>query len=191
MYRYCLFRSPRLWRGLNGQSVKNIVNIEEIKTYLYKNQNALFDFSYPYALCSGKTNQFNNYLRDLDDFAEKLKGIILNINKLSSFTLEHLMIKKRFRHCHKIDDIHQTIAKNAIKEIIQMHRPQDSDIYYSQNIEEEVLYQTGFETGIRFVGIVDGNVFKIFLIDFYHDLYPDERQNSRSKSSHCFSFSMQ
>ena len=184
--------TKKIKNTINKQSnVKNTIKIEEIKSYLYKKQNALFDFSYPYALCSGKTNQFNNYLQNLDDFTEKLKDIILNINKLSASTLESLIIKGEFRHCHKIDDKHQAVAKTAIKEIIRKHRPHDSDVYYSQNIEDEDLYQTGLETGIRLVGIIDGNVFKIFLIDFYHDLYSDERQNSRSKSSHHFSFSMQ
>lgn len=172
-----------------------VVQIAHLDNYLYQNKCVTVDFSLQSAFVSCKrdlqkvrrTNgtwkerSFNNFLSDNDDFIESFRDTLLTVQKLSSHTMFELIKESNFRHCHKADD--QEFAKAITEEIYKTLNKTDT---YKQNIEEEVIYQIGFQDSIRLYGIVKGNVFKVTFIDYFHTFDYDERYNTRNVKHYKF-----
>ena len=154
-----------------------------INSQLYKTENIVIDLSFKGAFVSCKCNDFDNYLHDESEFVQKFKKMIENVNKLSDHTAEELMRDKGFRHCHKIEADVDT--ESILKEIARKIGKDDE--YVTQLIGGENLYQLGFETEVRLIGLMSGNVFRTLFIDYHHNLYPDEKRNSRGRQRNNYS----
>ena len=169
------------------RNVKNTVDwisVDEINTYLRKNRNVVFDFSAGKSFCSCRTNQFDNHLSGVSDFIEKFKELIDVIGKLSQHRVSELFDNNNnFRHCHSIVD-KDCVARNVIDALYS------DDDYVKQFCEGEKLYQAGYDKGVRLVGILKTNVFYVVFVDYFHDLYPDDKKNIRSKKTHNYSISI-
>lgn len=180
-----MIKAKRLKNTVNAQrNVKNTVDAAEFKDlerYLRKNHNVVFDFSFGKSFNSCRTNRFDNRLRDAQDFIDKFKDAMRTVGKLSKHSVAELFDNSNdFRHCHDIDD------KDAVvREIIETVYGDDE--FVKQNCEGERFYQAGYEKGVRFIGIIKANVFYVVLTDYFHDLYPDDKRNTRSRKSHNYS----
>lgn len=158
--------------------VNNIINTG-LDDYLKKNRPIVFDFSLMDVFRSVQTNDFDNFLKDEHDFIEKFKELMTMVSKLSQYSVSEIFSKTEFRHCHKIED------KEEI--VLTMLRKKFDDSTVKQKFEGEEFYQAGYEKGVRVIGTLKGNVFSVVLVDYFHDLYPDNRRNIRSKKSYKYS----
>lgn len=155
----------------------------EIQQFNFENENVIFDFSFEGAFVSCKCGDFDNFLHDEKEFAEKFARAENNVIKLSQFTLKELIAPNNFRHCHRLDDEQSPHA--IIKKILNnLGKPID---FYDQLVGEEDIYQLGYENEVRFAGIIQGNIFRVLFLDYHHTLYPDERRNTRQHQKNKYS----
>ena len=57
---------------------------------------------------------------------------------------------------------------------------------FEQIIGGEEIYQIGLESEIRMFGTINGNIFKVYFIDYHHDFEYDERRTTRNKKGNNF-----
>lgn len=164
---------------------KRIVGVPEgeLLSELYKCWHIVFDLSFKGCFCSIDESDFNNCLKDAEDFAIQYRDCMNSINKLSSHTLHELIDGRGFRHCHLIDTDEKKAYK-IIKKICDKVNLDDS--YFKQNIESESVFQIGFEGPVRFFGTIKGNVFRLLFVDYFHDFSYDERYNQRNPKNYKY-----
>lgn len=163
------------------RNVKNTITVGEVDRFLRKNANVVFDFSFGKAFHSCRTRRFDNLLKSPLEFISKFKDAMQTIEKLSKHSVADLFgNNKDFRHCHAVDD-----KDDVVRAIVDALYGDNE--FVKQNCEGEQFFQAGYEAGVRFVGIIKANVFYVALTDYFHDLYPDEKQNERSRKSHKYS----
>ena len=145
---------------------------------LYDNKNFMVDFSFADAFKSCTCGNFSNMLEDQVAFINQFRIIIECINVLTDRTTEEVF--RDFRHCHKVTHAQKT-AK--VKEVItyNLKRAQKSDDYCEQLLGGEDFYQIGLHGTVRLYGLLHGNIFSVYLIDYYHDIYYNEHYNERNK----------
>lgn len=169
------------------QNVRNI-SISELSTHLYQNREVVFDLSFPCALCSCRVYGFDNFLKNERDFIDKFREIQQLFDDLSGHTLHELIDDNIFRHCHKVAADKQKIAKEAIGKLMTQHVGEYASFgMIEQNIDGEELFQIGTTNATRLIGTLLGNVFKILLVDYYHNLHSSSGYNTRTKTTYKFS----
>ncbi|MBP2032712.1 hypothetical protein J2Z42_001386 [Clostridium algifaecis] len=159
-----------------SRKVKNI-NVEDINSYLYKERNLVIDFSFEGAMISCKKGEFNNFLKDNNEFIKKLRYLMSDIQKLSQKSLSELIPAGNYPHCHKTK--YEQKAMEVIREIFNIIGKDDS--HFEQVIGGEEIFQLGFQSEIRLFGTISANVFRVYFVDYYHDFEFDERRNTRNK----------
>lgn len=145
----------------------------------YKSKNVVFDFSSATSFRSTSYGDFNNCLKNANDYIEQFRILMKNIGKLSDYTLSAL-VNGNHRHCHKIEEDKDKLARLIIKKLFS------DDKTYEQEIDAEELFQLGCQDGVRVIGIIRGNIFRVYFIDYFHDLYPDGRHNIRNERNYKF-----
>jgi hypothetical protein len=146
----------------------------------YRTKNVIFDFSSKTSFCSISHSGFNNYLKNADDYVEQFRTLMKNVSLLSEYTLSTLINGRGYDHCHKIEGDKDKLARSVIRKLFS------NDRVYEQEIDAEDLFQLGFQDSIRIVGTIKGNIFRVYFIDYFHDLYPDNRYNSRNERNYKF-----
>ena len=155
----------------------------EIDNLNFEYEKVVFDFSFEGAFVSCKYGKFDNFLHGKEEFADKFASAVKNIIKLSAFSPKQLMSDSRFRHCHAVSS--DKSPDKIIKKILQSRGK--SETYYKQLVGNEKIIQLGYQEEVRFVGMFRGNIFHVLFIDYHHDLYPDEKKNTRPRQSNRFS----
>lgn len=159
--------------------VINIYDHEaEVESYYYKNKSIILDFSFAGAFASVKSNGINSYMQDEKEFAERFKNILHDIRYLSTNTANVLFNSDGFRHCHVVESKNENKIRDIIRNIFKDLDIKDNE--FEQELGEETFYQLGLHSEIRFFGTVHANVFKVYFIDYYHELNYDQRRNTRN-----------
>lgn len=153
------------------------IPINDINSHLYKNQKMVVDFSFEGVFVSCKTGDFDNYLKDNQEFILKFRDMVQDVYNLSQKTICQLMTDRGFSHCHPVSD--EGKALNVIKSIFDMLGKNTNA--FDQVVGGENIYQIGLQSPIRIFGTVDGNVFRAYFIDYHHDFEYDQRRNERNK----------
>ena len=166
--------------------MRNISSLdpENVNEYLYKTQNAVFDFSLKTSFVSCEMNGLNNCLRNESEFIEKFRKLMIDVDAMSLQPISQLNYSGGFRHCHNIAGREQE-AVNIIKKLGEKCDYSEQKI--EQMIGGEMIFQFGNHTEIRIFGFIQGNVIKVLFIDWFHDFSYDERQNERNKKLYSYS----
>lgn len=152
-----------------------------VKEDIFKQWNITFDLSFKGCFCSVKEQDFNNFLKDEKDFAVQHKKLVDILNKLSEHTMNELISNGNYAHCHTAsDEKAYRIIKNICEKIGL------SNMYFEQNIGSEKIYQLGINDSVRIFGTVNGNVFRLLFIDYFHEFFPDQRRNERNGKNYKF-----
>lgn len=154
------------------------LNRSNVNSFLYKEYDFVVDFSFEGAYVSCKNGDFSNYLKDEKDFISKHRSLMSDVQKLSGHKMSELL-SGSYRHCHKVSESDVRRAKEIIKTVLSQLNKDIS--YFEQLIECEDIYQIGFESEIRLFGTIQGNTFRVYFIDYYHDFNYDQRRNTRNK----------
>lgn len=173
----------------NTSPLRNVNNDKEPRKNVKSNFNPegarvhsgfAFDVSFEglyYSVCRG---DFNNFLKGEAHFIEKFKEMRMFIKQITGkhFTND-LISNPGMRHCHLIRNGEYDLAKQCIEDSLNASNCINSQELVIQLLEGERLYQIGFEGGIRYIGTYDNerNIFRPYLIDYHHRLYPDKKHN--------------
>lgn len=152
----------------------------DIMSHLYLNEKMVVDFSFEGSFASCSEGSFDNFLTSQNEFILKLREIMQDVKRLSQHSIYKLITEDGFRHCHKAKD--EEKARKIIEKIFSNTGKEDSA--FEQNVGCESVYQIGFQSEIRLFGTKNGNVFRVYFIDYHHDFEFDERRNTRNKK-HC------
>lgn len=150
----------------------------------YKMKPAVLDFSFIGSLQSVEVREFNNYTKNPNDYISCLRNMIKNVSILSEKTLNELITGGSYKHCHKITDNEDILARDVIRKLFDSNNLHT----YDQEIGDMELYQLGCQDGVRFVGtiVVNSNIFRVYFVDYFHSLYPDQKQNKRNLNHYKF-----
>ena len=142
-----------------------------------KSKPLVFDFSSPSAWRSCKMGDFNSYLADEIEFVDKFRSAMKLVQTLSSHKPAEVFNSGAFNHCHVISD-------DETKTVVALLT---SKLGVSEQlIEGETLMQVGLDGGFRMVGAHTDGVFCVYLVDYNHSVYYDERKNRSNKANRKF-----
>lgn len=65
------------------KKVDNTIDSRSLDFYLYNNSNLIIDFSFEGAFVSCKQGDFNNYLQNNNEFIQKFRKMMNDVQKLS------------------------------------------------------------------------------------------------------------
>lgn len=161
------------------KKVDNTIDSRSLDFYLYNNSNLIIDFSFEGAFVSCKQGDFNNYLQNNNEFIQKFRKMMNDVQKLSQKEPNAIFNSGEYRHCHKTKK--EQSAAGIIKKIFQIIGKDDN--CFNQEIEGEDIYQIGLQSEIRLFGIIKGNVFRVYFIDYCHDFAFDQAKNARNRKN--------
>jgi hypothetical protein len=162
------------------------IPLGDVHTHLFKNHKMIVDFSFEGTFVSCDTGDFNNFLNDEGEFVQKFRLIMQDVQNLSQETLRELIQSKGYRHCHLSDD--ESKALKIISSICRNIGKDDS--YMEQVIEGEEIFQIGLHSEIRLFGTINGNVFRVYFVDYHHDFEYDQKRN-KTNTRYCHFCAMQ
>jgi len=158
--------------------VNNTVDINKINSHLYLNSRLVIDFSFEGAFISCKCGDFNNFLKDSNEFITKFRSLMSDLQKLSQCSPSSVF-SGEYTHCHKVKDKDSHRVIQIIKELFL--KTGFNNKSFDQIVEGEDIYQIGLQSEIRLFGTMNANIFKVYFIDYYHDFNFDQRRNKRNK----------
>ncbi len=141
-------------------------------------EKVFFDFSFPGAFYSTEVRSFNNYCLNKDDFLEKFRHCMGVVSDISGFTINQIRQEGKF-HYHPVSKNKIELVSAVVKKLCD--NPLLSTDYYTQHIEANTIHQIGKDKGIRFIGTVFQNRFKVYFIDYFHDIEFNQTKNERNK----------
>lgn len=162
-----------------GKNIRNPYNPE----FAGAGSGFAFDVSFPGLYYSVECGNFNNFLKDENQFIEKFKDIRRFLDKTNAKDFQkELLGDTGMKHCHPVRDDKYNLAIECIKSSLVKHGNDNAEQMIDQMLEGEKLYQIGFEGGSRYIGTYDSErrVFRLYLIDYHHKLYPKQRYNQYS-----------
>lgn len=166
--------SPKITQDKNAEAiVKN--------NYVFENPAILaFDYSFEGLYYSVKisNNKFNNFLKSEKEFVVKFRQIRKISAQLSGENFTELL-QRRNTHCHEIDNKKKKIVLTCIgRALAAVGKTENIQVQIDQQFGNEAIYQIGLDKGVRLIGTHDDapGIFRVFLIDYHHDLYPDEKR---------------
>lgn len=164
----------------NYDTRPNITNDKNPK----ENNKLHFDLSFEGLYYSVKHKDFNNLLKSPEQFVEKFRVCRKIITDITGKDFVREILKSRNRyHAHEIDGDERDLITGCIgKAMASANRGTVSD-NLSQSVIEEKLYQIGLNGGVRFIGTYSEHTgeFRVFLIDYHHGIYFDQRKNKHGK----------
>ena len=155
------------------------IDIENLDSHLYKNYNMVIDFSFEGAFVSCKQGDFNNYLQSDKEFIHKFREMMIDVHNLSQKTPNIIFNGGEYRHCHRAK--REELVTDIIKKIFKTIGKEDN--YFEQEVGGETIYQIGLQSAVRLFGVIKGNTFRVYFIDYYHDFEFDQTKNERNKKS--------
>lgn len=159
-----------------NKKVNNTIEIEKLDSYLYNNYNMVIDFSFEGVFVSCSQGTFDNYLQNQKEFIQKFRSMIQDVQKLSQKKPSTVFNGGEYRHCHKAKK--EQLATSIIKKVFE--KIEKGDSYYEQEIGGEEIFQIGLQSEVRLFGVIRGNIFRVYFIDYYHDYEFDETKNKRN-----------
>lgn len=157
-------------------------------------QKIVIDFQYEFALCGIKEGDFCNFLRDEKEYILYNIHIISKmVSEISKKNIEELRTNSNY-HTHQIKEQNKREKIKKILKSIIMKYYNNSDKKYA----EDYIINIGFEMndiwqiscpdskGIRIIGFLHGNIFKVLFIDYFHLIYPDAKNNTKNISKNNF-----
>nr|DAM82884.1 MAG TPA: hypothetical protein [Caudoviricetes sp.] len=166
--------SSKITQDKNAE--KNVKN-----EYVFNNPAVLaFDYSFEGLYYSVKlsNNRFNNFLKSEKEFVEKFRQIRKVSTTLSGEKFTELL-RRRNTHCHEIDKKKKEIVLTCIgRALAAVGKTDNIQEQIDHQFGDEPIYQIGLDKGVRLIGTHDAGlgIFRVFLIDYHHDLYPDEKR---------------
>jgi hypothetical protein len=174
-----------------GKSKKRKVNNQEDSKANVKNPNEpnreeeglKFDFSFEALYYSVKLSKgkFNNYLRGESEFIDKFRQI-RNINaKLKNKKFGEVRNDPR-AHFHEVSGEERKTVTNCVAHALS-NFGESSNVsnFIEQLLGNETIYQIGLEKGVRVIGTYNEGTFRVYLIDYHHRLYYDQRRNTHGE----------
>lgn len=164
-------------------------SVNNNKDYKTDKKRLNFDVSFEGLYHSVKvgSDKFNNHLTNEKDFVNKFKQVREIITKLKDKDFENEIKKVPNFHCHYFDKEKDEIAKEGIINSIchSGKSRKEAKALIEHQLNGERLYQMGINDGVRIVGTYEegSGVFRIYMIDYHHDLYPDEKRNKVGKKT--------
>jgi len=160
--------------------LKNPVALSSYNEYIK------FIFSHFYYI-SINSATFTNKLKDETEYAKKMKSVYKCVDHFQNMKISEL---QNADHCHPIK-ADGSEGKQIIK-VLEKYKDLYPDIEKYDGIAneepEEEFFQLKSDGGIRLIGILEGRIFKLLFIDFYHQLYYDEKRNQGAKKyNYCMS----
>lgn len=162
-----------------NKAVNNIIDLANLDSHLYNNYNMVIDFSFEGAFVSCKQGAFNNYLQSDKEFMQKFRGMMTDVQNLSQKKPHIIFNGGEYRHCHKVKK--EELAADIIKKIFEKIGKEDN--YFEQEVEGEPIYQIGLQSEVRLFGVIRGNIFRVYFIDYYHDFEFDQTKNGRNRKN--------
>lgn len=162
-----------------NKKVSNTIELEKLDSHLYISYNMVIDFSFEGAFVSCKQGDFNNYLQNEKEFIQKFRDMMADVQNLSQKTPSKIFNGGEYRHCHKTKN--EEFAIDIIRNIFDKIGKGDND--FEQEVGGESIYQIGLQSEIRLFGVIKGNVFRVYFIDYYHDFEYNQTKNERNKKN--------
>lgn len=183
-------KSKRVRNNLpTSKSIKNFTNPKGIvkNTFSPESEESssgfAFDVSFEALYYSVKQGEFNNFLVDEKQFIDKFRETRSFIKKMSGKDFQKdLIIPATMRHCHMLRDEQYNQALRCIQRALNTSGCTNSESLVMQLLEGEHLYQIGYEGGSRYIRTYnrERKVFRLYLMDYHHKLFPDQRYNQFS-----------
>lgn len=162
-----------------NKRVKNTIDLEKLDSHLYNNYNMVIDFSFEGAFVSCKQGDFNNYLQSSKEFIQKFRNVMIDVQNLSQKKASIIFSSGDYRHCHKTKS--EEFAIDIIKNIF--NKIGKGDNCFEQEVGGESIYQIGLQSEVRLFGVIKGNIFRVYFIDYYHDFEYNQTKNVRNKKN--------
>lgn len=162
-----------------NKEVNNTIDLKNLDSHLYNNYNMVIDFSFEGAFVSCKQGEFNNYLQSNKEFVQKFRGMMVDVQNLSQKKPNIIFNGGEYRHCHRAKK--EELATDVIKKIFGKIGKDDN--YFEQEIGGEAIYQIGLQSEVRLFGVIRGNIFRVYFIDYYHDFEFDQTKNVRNRKN--------
>ncbi len=155
----------------------------------------VIDFSYQTFLGTAKNKRFTNFLRDKEEYIKSITHILNKmIPEISAKSINELKSDKRY-HTHLLTGTKAEEAIAILREIVKncySYNNDDAEKWLdNQGIYMQKLWQVSCpdSTGIRLIGFLEENsvIFHVLFIDYYHQLFPDEKHNQSNIDKNEFS----
>ena len=153
----------------------------------------IIDFSFQTCLGSARAGNFTNFLKSQSEFADMLSHILGKmIVELSTKELKEIS-RNRAYHTHLLRNKTE-LAIDILREILKNefdYEKEDAEKWLDNNgIFLQELWQISCPDshGIRLIGFFQDNIhFRVLFIDYYHQIYPDEKNNQENIEANEFS----
>lgn len=175
---------------LDKQTSINNVVINTLPPLKFKSGGFFIDLTFEGLYYSVDVGKFYNFLKDQEEFIKKFFQIRGLINKLKNKEfVADLIINSGMTHCHVIADGKRDLVLDAIeKSLISYDKNKNYEKFMDEIFGEEKIYQIGFDKSIRLIGTYDEsyNIFRIYLIDYHHLVFPDKKRNNKNKRNYNY-----
>jgi hypothetical protein len=174
-----------------GKSKKRKVNNSEDSKANVKNSNTQedkekglkLDFSFEALYYSVKLSggKFNNYLKGEIEFINKFRQIRAVNAKLKDKKFSEIKNDPSV-HFHEVSGEKRKIVINCVGHALSEFKNSNGiseDI--AQLLTDETIYQIGLNKGLRVIGTYSDGTFRVYLIDYHHRLYYDQRRNTHGE----------
>ena len=182
-------------QGLCNMDKKKIKNSTSPKKQIKTEQPAentnntgfLIDLSFEGLYYSVDSGDFTNYLKDSKDFVNNFKKIRKFITKISGKNfMQELILDKGMRHCHIIEDDKRDRVISFICKAYIQHDINNDIVKFKEQLLDEEIFQIGYEGSTRLVGSYSNNIFRVYLVDYHHRLFFDEKRNAMNTKNYRF-----
>ena len=147
-----------------------------------------FDFSFGALYYSVKLSggKFNNYLKGENEFVDKFRQIRELNSKLKEKKYHEITADPNV-HFRVIGKKERAVFINCVgRALSEFDKSCDVSETIRQLLGNEDIYQIGLNKGLRVIGTYDACTFKVYLIDYHHRLYYDQRRNKHGEKELTF-----
>lgn len=170
----------------NSTSPKKQIKTEQ-PTENTNNTGFLIDLSFEGLYYSIEYKDFTNYLKDSNDFVSKFKDIRQLLSKISDKNfMQELIMDKGMRHCHIVEGDKREKVISLICKAYTKYDINNDIVKFKQQLLDEEVFQIGYEGTTRLVGSYSNNIFRMYLIDYHHRLFFDEKRNAMNTKNYRF-----
>lgn len=175
---------------LDKQTSINNVVVNTLPPLKFKSGGFFIDLTFEGLYYSVNVGKFYNFLKDQEEFIKNFFQIRELINKLKNKEfVADLIINNGMTHCHVISGDKRDLVLEAIRNsLISYDKNKNYEKFMDEIFGEEKIYQIGFDKSIRLIGTYEEsyNIFRIYLIDYHHLVYPDDKRNDKNKRNYNY-----
>lgn len=136
--------------------------------------------------------EFTNHLLNLNDFCQKLASVFDKIiTEINGKKFTEIFNDKSRYHCHRIEGEEKNKYKKIINELVKTRycsKDKKASLINQTFFDSENVYQIGIQqvNQLRFIGILNDNIFGVVFIDFHHLIYPSDKYNKKDVFSFTY-----